>query len=56
MLRSRKQPPHVISDYTLEHNFDAELINLLRKVERVRIHAEGREQFGANRNDLGVHG
>jgi hypothetical protein len=33
-----------------------EQVQLLGEIERIRIHAEGREQLGANRDNFGVHG
>ena len=56
MLRSGNQPGPIIANNTLEDHLDAELIQLLGEVERVGIHAEGREQLGSHRDDFGIHG
>jgi hypothetical protein len=55
MLCGRHKTPQVVPHDGFENHFNAQLVDLLREIERVRIHAEGREQLGANRNDLGVH-
>ena len=56
MLRGRNQTTEIVPHHALENHFNAKLIDLLGKVERICIHAEGRQQLGANRDDLGVHG
>ncbi len=56
MLRGRNQALEIVADHTLENHLNAQLIDLLGEIERVRIHAEGREQLGAHRDDLSVHG
>ena len=43
MLRGRNQALEIIADHALENYFNAQLIDLLGEIERVRIHAEGRE-------------
>ena len=55
MLCRLDQAPEIIPHHALENYLNAYLVDLLGEIERVRIHAEGRQQFGANRDDLSVH-
>jgi hypothetical protein len=55
-LRGRDQAAKIISYHALENHLYAQLVELLGKIERVRIHAVGCQQLGSNRNDLSVHG
>jgi hypothetical protein len=56
MLRGRDQSAEIISDHALKNDFDSQFVDLFGKKQRVRIHAEGREQFRSHRDDLGIHG
>lgn len=56
MLRGGDQPFEIVSDHAFENYFDAELIELIGEIEGIRIGTKRREQFGADCNDLGVHG
>jgi hypothetical protein len=56
MLRGGNQARKIVSHHALENHFSAELVDLLGKVERIRIHAEGRQQLRPNRDNLSVHG
>ena len=56
MLRGCDQAPEIVSYNALEDHLDAQSIDLLGEIERIRIHAEWRQQLGTNRNDLSVHG
>ena len=49
------EAPPIVADDTLENYVDAQQIELLGEVERVGVHAEGREHLGTHRNDFGVH-
>ena len=56
MLRGGSQALEIVPYNALENYFDAELVDLLGEIQRVCIHAERRQQFGADRDDFGVHG
>jgi len=56
VLRGLNQAFEVIADHALENYLNTQLVNLLGEKKRVCIHAEGSQQLGAYRNDLGVHG
>jgi hypothetical protein len=56
VLRGRNQTFEIVAHHALENYFNPQLIDLLGEIKRIRIHAEGRQQFGANRNDFSVHG
>jgi hypothetical protein len=45
----------VVSDDAFENYVDAQQVELLGKVERIGVHAEGRKHLGTHRNDFGVH-
>jgi hypothetical protein len=53
MLRGCNQTWQVVADDALEDYFHAELVQLLGEVERIGVAAEGREQFRADRDNLG---
>ena len=56
MLRGGGQAPEIVPHNAFENYFNAELVDLLGEIQRVCIHAERRQQFGADRDDFGVHG
>jgi hypothetical protein len=56
MLRRLNQPFEIVAHHALENHFNAQLIDLLGEIERIRIRAEGRQQLRADRDDLGIHG
>jgi hypothetical protein len=43
VLRGGSQTPEVVSNDAFENHLDAELIHLLGEIERIGIHAEGRQ-------------
>ncbi len=45
----------IVADDAFENYVDAQQVELLGEVERIGVHAVGREHFGAHRNDFGVH-
>jgi hypothetical protein len=44
-----------IADDAFENYVNAQQVELLGEVERIGVHAEGREHLGTHRNDLGIH-
>jgi hypothetical protein len=56
MFRGCNQALAIVADHSFEDHVNAQQIDLLGEIEGVRIHAERREQLGANRDDLSVHG
>ena len=56
MLRGLDQALQIVTHDAFEDHFDAQVVDLFGEIKRIGICAEGCEQFGANRNDLGVHG
>ena len=55
MLRGRDQLAKIVADDALEDDVNAEQVELLGEVERVGVHAVGREHLGAYRDDFGIH-
>ena len=49
------QATQIIADDALENYVNAQQVELLGEVERVGVHAEGREHLGAHRDDFGIH-
>jgi len=45
----------VVADHALGDYFDAQVVHLTGEIERVGIDALGRQHFGADRNNFGVH-
>jgi len=45
----------VVADHALGHHFDAQVVQLAGEIERVGIDALGRQHFGTDRNDFGIH-
>ena len=55
MLRGFDQATQIIADDTFENYVNAQQVELLGEVERVGVHAEGREHLRAHRDDFGIH-
>ena len=45
----------IVSHDALGYDLDSKRVQLIGEVERIRIHALGSEQFGADRDNLGLH-
>jgi hypothetical protein len=56
VLHGCNQAGQVVANDALEDHLDTQLVELLSQVKRISVAAGGREQFGADRDDLGVHG
>ena len=55
VLRRGDQPPKVVAHNAFENYVDAQQVELFGEIERVGVHAEGREHLGTHRNDFGIH-
>ena len=55
VLRRRYQAPQIVADNAFENYVDAQQVELLGEVERVGVHAVGREHLGTHRNDFSIH-
>ena len=55
VLRGGYQAAQIVADDALENYVDAQQVELFGEVQRVGVHAEGREHLGTHRNDFGIH-
>ena len=55
MLRGSNQPPQVVSHDALENDVNSQLVELIREIQGIGIHAVGSQHLGTHRDDFGVH-
>ena len=55
VLRGGYEAAQIVAYNAFENYVDAQKIELFGEIERIGVHAEGREHFGTHRNDFSVH-
>jgi hypothetical protein len=43
VLRGCDETPEIVADYAFENHFNAQQVDLLGELERIRVHPEGRQ-------------